>query len=116
MIIRSIRRPVRGVIDCPGATSSSRFRPSGVSSKTQLKITAGTNPIVSQNDDDARKPLRCPEHWQHCPGYLHHQPCTDEIESRHADDVAPFQLAEEIGGIHRMNALSLVRPNQFLGG
>jgi hypothetical protein len=48
MIMRSIRRPVCGVIDCSGATSSSRFRPCGVSSKTQLKITAGTNPIANK--------------------------------------------------------------------
>ena len=48
MIIRSIRRPVSGVIECSGGASSSRFKPAGVISKTQLKITAGTNPIVSK--------------------------------------------------------------------
>ena len=47
MIMRSMRRAVCGAIDCSGATSSSRFKPSGVSSKIQLKISAGTKPIAS---------------------------------------------------------------------
>ncbi len=48
MIMRSIRRAVCGAIDCSGGTSSSRLSPSGVSSKTQLKISAGMKPIASR--------------------------------------------------------------------
>ena len=47
MIMRSMRRPVCGVIDCATGTSSSRLRPSGVSSKIQLKMSAGINPMTS---------------------------------------------------------------------
>src|SRR4029450_5971925 len=99
MIMRSIRRPVCGAIDSSGGTSSSRFKPCGVSSKTQLKITAGTNPIASKTTM-VRGSHSGSEHWQHCSGHLHDQPCTDEIESPHADDVAPRQLGEEIAQIH----------------
>src|SRR2546430_10782711 len=48
MIVRFIRRAVCGAIDSSGFTSSSRFNPSGVSSNTQLKISAGRNPIASK--------------------------------------------------------------------
>ena len=62
----------------------------------------GNEPDHQQNDDGAGKPFRCPKHWQHCPGHLHDQPCADEIESRHADDIAALQLTEEILRIHRL--------------
>ena len=48
MIMRFMRRAVCGAIDSSGGTSSSRFKPCGVSSKTQLKISAGMKPIASK--------------------------------------------------------------------
>src|SRR5205807_3508914 len=48
MIMRFIRRPVCGAIDRSSGTSSSRFSPSGVISKIQLKMSAGRNPIASK--------------------------------------------------------------------
>src|SRR5207244_6499238 len=41
MIMRFMRRAVCGAMDSSGLTSSSRFKPCGVSSKTQLKIKIG---------------------------------------------------------------------------
>ncbi len=48
MIMRFMRRALCGAIDCSIGTSSSRFSPSGVISKIQLKISAGRNPIASK--------------------------------------------------------------------
>src|SRR6266571_448175 len=48
MIMRFMRRAVCGAMDSSGLTSSSRFKPCGVSSKTQLKISAGMKPIASK--------------------------------------------------------------------
>jgi len=47
MISRSMRRAVRGAMEASGATSASRFRPSGVSSNNQAKASAGRKPIAS---------------------------------------------------------------------
>src|SRR5438105_131716 len=43
---RFIRRAICGAIDCPGATSSSRLSPSGVSSNTHENTRVGTKPIA----------------------------------------------------------------------
>jgi hypothetical protein len=47
MMVRSMRRAVCGAIDCSGGTSASRLIPSGVSSNTQLKISAGMKPSAN---------------------------------------------------------------------
>src|SRR5438477_7387020 len=46
MIMRSMRRVVCGAIDSSGVTSSSCLSPRDVISKTQLKTSAGRNPIA----------------------------------------------------------------------
>src|SRR5437667_567279 len=48
MIMRFMRRAVCGALDCSIGTSSSRFSPSDVISKTQLKMSAGRNPVASK--------------------------------------------------------------------
>ena len=95
MIMRSMRRAVCGAIDSSGFTSASRLIPSGVSSNTQAKISAGMNPIASSDDDAARQPVRRAEHRQHRARDLREQPCADEVQTRHADDVAAFEFGEE---------------------
>ena len=47
MITRSSFLPVCGVIDWLRSTSLSRFRPSGVNSKAQAKISTGSRPMAS---------------------------------------------------------------------
>ena len=47
MITRSSVLPVYGVMDSMRSTFFSSFRPSGVSSNTQAKISAGTKLIAS---------------------------------------------------------------------
>ena len=41
-----------GATDCSGATSASRFKPSGVSSNTQANTSAATKPIASNATSD----------------------------------------------------------------
>ena len=82
-------------MDCSGVTSSSRFNPCGVSSKTQLKISAGMRPSREYDDERSHHPGRRVEDRQQRARHLHEQPGADQIQSGHADNVSPLQLVEE---------------------
>ena len=47
MIMRSSLRPVAGVMDCERSIADSRFRPSGVISYTQAKISTASRPMAA---------------------------------------------------------------------
>ena len=62
MIAKSSRRPVSLRMDCPCGTSTVGFRPSGVISYTQAKITTAGKPHGHQHQ---HKPVRPHWHVQH---------------------------------------------------
>jgi hypothetical protein len=87
-------RPVRGVIDCVrsvafGAHALRRqFEHPGEHHRRH-------EADHDQDHDRARHPRRRIEHRQHRARYLHHQPRGDEIQPRHADDVATLEFFDQ---------------------
>jgi hypothetical protein len=53
----------------------------------------------NQDHDAARQPLGCAEHRQHRSGDLRDQPCADQVQPCHADDVAAPELGYETHGL-----------------
>mgnify|MGYP003444405640 CR=1 FL=1 len=99
IIKRSMRRAVCGAIDSSGATSASRFKPSGVSSNIQANESN-----YQENNDTAGNPAWRSEHRQHGTGHLRDQPSSDQIQARHTDDVAALEFADDV---HLLVAISM---------
>ena len=71
------------------------LEPSGVSSKTQAKTSAGMKPSASSATMRAQHPGRRAEDRQQRAGDLHHQPRADQVQPGHADDVAALEFGDQ---------------------
>jgi hypothetical protein len=68
--------------------SDSRFNPSGVSSKTQAKTTAGMRPSTSSSKQRLHHPLRRADTFEHHIGDLQQHPADDRVSNGDAHHVA----------------------------
>ena len=89
-------RPVRRVIDSPGATSSVRLIPSGVSSKAQASTSAMGKPRKTRVTNTFITHAGASKVGKQNRRRLNQQPRDDRVGDRHLVNIAPLQLGEEV--------------------
>ena len=96
-VILTIFRPVRRVVDFPGATSSVRRTPCGIISRAHAK--AGRRKTEGEcGDQDPHDPRRgLEDRDQKDRRHLNEQPGRYCISDRHSINVAPFELSKKEG-------------------
>ena len=94
-IMRSMRRPVRGVIDSRAVDPAFALHALRRQFEHPGEHHRRHEADHEQDHDRARYPGRRIEHRQHRARYLHRQPRGDEIQPGHADDVATLEFFDQ---------------------